>query len=35
VWFLDHQTNGIFDGCGVDECVSFGGPNDRPVVGRW
>ncbi len=34
-WQLDLNGNGVFDGCGVDECLSFGQAGDLPVVGDW
>jgi hypothetical protein len=35
-WFLDHNGNGIWDGCSVDVCVArFGSAGDVPVVGKW
>jgi hypothetical protein len=34
-WFIDINGNGIFDGCQVDVCRSFGQPGDLPVVGKW
>jgi hypothetical protein len=35
-WYLDKNGNGIFDGCGTDACMSWGGvPGDIPVVGDW
>lgn len=35
-WFLDRSGNGQWDGCATDLCiVSFGQPEDLPVVGRW
>jgi hypothetical protein len=36
-WYLDLNGNGVWDGCGVDACISsFGGlPGDVPVVGDW
>jgi hypothetical protein len=34
-WQLDLNGNGVFDGCAVDACLSFGQPGDLPVVGDW
>jgi hypothetical protein len=34
-WQLDVNGNGVFDGCTVDTCWSFGQPGDVPVVGDW
>jgi hypothetical protein len=34
-WQLDLNGNGVFDGCTVDACFSFGQPGDLPVVGDW
>jgi hypothetical protein len=34
-WYLDGNGNGVWDGCSVDRCFSFGGAGDRPVVGDW
>jgi hypothetical protein len=36
LWYLDLSGNGLWDGCGVDGCFSFGGdPGDMPVTGDW
>lgn len=34
-WLLDVNGNGVWDGCGVDACLSFGQAGDLPVVGKW
>ena len=35
-WFTDNSGNKIWDGCGLDGCMTdFGGPGDRPVAGDW
>jgi List-Bact-rpt repeat protein len=34
-WFLDYNGNGIFDGCGIDLCGTFGQPGDLPTVAKW
>lgn len=36
-WFLDLNSNGQWDGCGIDACIQFLGKNegDLPVVGTW
>jgi hypothetical protein len=34
-WRLDLNGNGVFDGCTVDACFSFGQPGDLPLVGDW
>ena len=34
-WLLDLNGNGVFDGCGVDACLSFGMAGDLPVIGNW
>ncbi len=34
-WLLDLNGNGIWDGCDVDACLSFGQNGDLPVVGKW
>lgn len=34
-WFLDFNGNGVFDGCLVDLCATFGQAGDLPVVGKW
>jgi Divergent InlB B-repeat domain len=34
-WQLDLNSNGVFDGCNVDACLSFGQPGDLPVAGDW
>jgi hypothetical protein len=34
-WFLDLNGNGLWDGCSVDACVSFGAPGDVPVAADW
>jgi hypothetical protein len=35
VWLLDVNGNGVWDGCSVDRCLSFGAAGDKPVVGIW
>ena len=36
IWQFDTNKNGVYDGCGVDHCVSkFGHPGDFAVVGDW
>jgi hypothetical protein len=32
---LDVNGNGVFDGCNVDTCLTFGQAGDIPVVGKW
>ncbi len=35
-WYLDDNGNGVWDGCGTDYCLSWGGePGDKYVVGDW
>ena len=35
-WYLDTNGNGIWDGCGTDACLSWGGEaSDQPVLGDW
>jgi Divergent InlB B-repeat domain len=35
-WLLDHNGNGLWDGCTVDKCLSnFGHMHDLPVAGDW
>lgn len=34
-WQLDLNGNGVFDGCSVDACLSFGQTKDLPVAGDW
>jgi hypothetical protein len=35
-WLLDHNGNGLWDGCTVDKCLSsFGQMYDLPVTGDW
>jgi hypothetical protein len=34
-WQLDLNGNGVFDGCAVDGCLSFGQSGDLPVAGDW
>ena len=35
-WFIDHNGNHQWDGCGTDGCYSgFGAPGDLPVAGDW
>jgi hypothetical protein len=34
-WILDYNDNGIFDGCGIDICGTFGQPSDLPAIARW
>lgn len=35
VWNLDTNGNGIFDGCGIDTCYTFGQAGDVPALGDW
>lgn len=36
VWQFDTNKNWVYDGCGVDACVSkFGNPGDFAVLGDW
>jgi hypothetical protein len=35
-WYLDTNGNGVWEGCGTDACISWGGdPSDIPIVGDW
>ena len=34
-WLLDLNGNGVFDGCNVDICATFGQAGDLPIVGKW
>ncbi|MDW7984070.1 MAG: hypothetical protein RMK16_05240, partial [Acidobacteriota bacterium] len=35
-WYIDNNGNGLWEGCGVDSCMSaFGGPGYVPLVGDW
>jgi hypothetical protein len=34
-WFLDANGNGLWDGCQIDICSSFGDSSDIPLVGQW
>ena len=34
-WFLDLNGNMLWDGCGIDRCLTFGSPGDQPVAGDW
>jgi hypothetical protein len=34
-WLLDLNGNGVFDGCTIDACLSFGQAGDLPVAGDW
>ncbi|MGH7768319.1 MAG: hypothetical protein ACREQP_12750 [Candidatus Binatia bacterium] len=35
-WRLDVDGNGLWSGCGIDDCLDdFGGEGDLPVVGAW
>lgn len=35
-WLIDYNGNGLWDGCGMDKCLStFGQINDLPVAGDW
>jgi hypothetical protein len=35
-WLLDRNSNGIWDGCGVDLCIpTFDAQPGLPVVGQW
>jgi hypothetical protein len=35
IWAVDYNGNGIWDGTLIDEAHIFGGPADKPVVGKW
>jgi hypothetical protein len=35
LWFLDLNGNDQWDGCGVDSCLGFGLPGDKPVASDW
>jgi fibronectin type 3 domain-containing protein len=34
-WYLDVDMNGLWSGCGLDGCYSFGANGDWPVAGDW
>ena len=34
-WYLDANGNGVWDGCTIDSCYSFGLPSDIRVTGDW
>ena len=34
-FYLDHNGNGLYDGCAVDTCVTGGDASDIPLVGDW
>jgi hypothetical protein len=34
-FYLDHNGNGQWDGCGTDRCLSIGMNGDIPLVGDW
>ncbi len=34
-FYLDYNGNGVWDGCGVDRCLSIGLNGDIPLVGDW
>ena len=34
-FYLDHNGNGTWDGCGTDRCLSIGMTGDIPLVGDW
>jgi hypothetical protein len=34
-FYLDYNGNGLWDGCGIDRCLSIGLNGDIPVVGDW
>jgi hypothetical protein len=35
MFFLDENGNGIWDGCNIDRCLSFGMSGDTPLLGDW
>ena len=35
VFYLDHNGNGVWDGCGTDRCLQIGMNGDIPLVGDW
>jgi hypothetical protein len=34
-WYLDRNRNGVWDGCGTDQCSQIGLTGDIPLVGDW
>ncbi len=34
-FYLDYNGNGVWDGCGMDRCLSMGLNGDTPLVGTW
>ncbi len=34
-FYLDYNGNGVWDGCGIDRCLSIGLNGDIPLVGDW
>lgn len=30
-----YNGNGLWNGCGIDECYTFGLATDKPVAGNW
>jgi probable HAF family extracellular repeat protein len=34
-FYLDYNGNGVWEGCGVDRCLSIGMNGDIPLVGDW
>ena len=34
-FYLDYKGNGVWDGCGIDRCLSIGMNGDIPLVGDW
>jgi hypothetical protein len=34
-FYLDYNGNGVWEGCGVDRCLSLGLSGDNPLIGDW
>ena len=34
-WYVDYNGNNVWDGVFVDRIYAFGGPGDKPIVGRF
>jgi hypothetical protein len=34
-FYLDHNGNGVWDGCGIDRCLQWGTSGEIPLLGDW
>ena len=34
-FYLDYNGNGVWEGCGIDRCLTLGLSGDKPLIGDW